>query len=99
MSDKAMFIDPEKFAYHFIDSLEKMPQPGTGDLERAAKVRLAAYLSTYFLIEKFNRQEAKTFGTKATTAPTERSYEDMSFSEIFRKVADINEEATNILPK
>lgn len=51
-------IDQEKFAYNFINTIDF---DKTNDIEKAAKERLIAYLSAYYLIEKFNEVEGKDF--------------------------------------
>ncbi|MDT2756204.1 hypothetical protein P7G51_02225 [Enterococcus asini] len=60
MTDQQTKIDPEKFAYHFME----MTQPTAGiseDMEAAAKKALAAYLAGYYLIQKFNHLENDFF--------------------------------------
>ena len=51
-------INPEKFAFNFMNTIDFSK---TNDMEKAAKERLVAYLSAYYLIEKFNEIEEKDF--------------------------------------
>ncbi|KIS03851.1 hypothetical protein [Paucilactobacillus wasatchensis] len=60
MSSKTIRIDPEKFAYHFMDSVAK-PEVAKADMQSASKDQLFAYLSAYVLIEQFNQSEASNF--------------------------------------
>jgi hypothetical protein len=83
--NKKMKIDPEKFAYHFVDSLQK--READHDIEKVAKERLAAYLSAYFLIEQFNELESKRF------QEAEKKHEDlshMSYVELLKQISKLN---------
>ncbi|HCM88459.1 MULTISPECIES: hypothetical protein [Vagococcus] len=53
-------IDPEKFAYHFVDTI-KRPNMGTEEMEKAAKESLAAYLTAYYIAQRFNNLENNFF--------------------------------------
>ncbi|KRM42010.1 hypothetical protein FD47_GL001992 [Lentilactobacillus parafarraginis DSM 18390 = JCM 14109] len=53
-------IDPEKFAYHFIDSINNN-HIDKSEMRDAAKKQLFAYLSAYVLAEQFNQSEASNF--------------------------------------
>lgn len=58
-NNQPIYINPEKFAYHFMDTMD-IYHPND-NLEVAAKQRLAAYLEAYLLIEQFNNFEASDF--------------------------------------
>ncbi|BAP86586.1 hypothetical protein LOOC260_120800 [Paucilactobacillus hokkaidonensis JCM 18461] len=60
MSSETIRIDPEKFAYHFMDSVAKT-DISKADMKAASKDQLFAYLSAYVLIEQFNQSEASNF--------------------------------------
>ncbi len=60
MSEQQIKIDPEKFAYHFMDAIEK-PDVSTKEMEVAAKESLAAYLTAYYLAQRFNTLENSFF--------------------------------------
>lgn len=60
MSEQQIKIDPETFAYHFMDSI-KRPAVDTENTEVAAKEALAAYLSAYYLAQRFNHLENDFF--------------------------------------
>lgn len=60
MAYEKIKIDPEKFAYHFIDSIRR-ENPSEGEMETASKEALAAYLSAYYLAQRFNNLENKFF--------------------------------------
>ncbi|MBV7390831.1 MULTISPECIES: hypothetical protein [Enterococcus] len=59
MQDQQTKIDPEKFAYHFMDSLTI--DFSTKKTEAAAKEALAGYLSAYYLAQRFNNLENDFF--------------------------------------
>ena len=60
MSDQQTKIDAEKFAYHFMETINR-PEIDTENMEGAAKEALAAYLTAYYLIQKFNHLENDFF--------------------------------------
>lgn len=60
MSEQQTKIDPEKFAYHFMDTMEKTDF-STKEMEVAAKESLAAYLTAYYLVQRFNKLENNFF--------------------------------------
>lgn len=60
MTDQQTKIDAETFAYHFMDTI-KRPEIQTENMENAAKEALAAYLTAYYLIQKFNHLENDFF--------------------------------------
>lgn len=60
MTDQQTKIDPEKFAYHFME-MNHQPEKASEDMEAAAKQALAAYLAGYYLIQKFNHLENDFF--------------------------------------
>lgn len=59
MADQQTKIDPETFAYHFMETTN--PTVDTDTMEDAAKQALAAYLSAYYLIKRFNNLENDFF--------------------------------------
>lgn len=66
MREQQTKIDPEKFAYHFMDSIDiNIVGKKTED---AAKEALAAYLSAYYLAQRFNNLENEFF-TEETGKP------------------------------
>ncbi|MGM0216313.1 hypothetical protein [Enterococcus sp. AZ109] len=60
MQDQQTKIDPETFAYHFMDTI-KRPAIDKEEMEDAAKEALAAYLSAYYLAQRFNNLENEFF--------------------------------------
>lgn len=60
MTDQQTKIDPEKFAYHFMETINR-PEIDPENMESAAKEALAAYLSAYYLIQRFNNLENDFF--------------------------------------
>ncbi|EOH93183.1 hypothetical protein [Enterococcus pallens] len=60
MQDQQTKIDPETFAYHFMDTI-KRPTIEKQKMEDAAKEALAAYLSAYYLAQRFNSMENEFF--------------------------------------
>ncbi|KAF1305401.1 hypothetical protein IV487_00960 [Enterococcus saccharolyticus] len=52
-------IDPEKFAYQFMNSLQHNGEKV--EMEKAAKESLAAYLTAYYLAQRFNHLENTFF--------------------------------------
>lgn len=81
MNSKKIHIDPQEFAYHFVDSISK------GDVSKAnmqtkAKEQLFAYLTAYVLIEQFNTSEASEFLDDAS-----KKVEDLSMKEFLRLVS------------
>ncbi|EJQ04578.1 hypothetical protein CN445_29930 [Bacillus cereus] len=60
MTEQQTKIDPEKFAYHFMNTIN-LPKINTENMEAAAKEALAAYLSAYYLIQRFNHLENDFF--------------------------------------
>ncbi|PWG00176.1 hypothetical protein [Levilactobacillus bambusae] len=78
-------IDPEKFAFHFLDSLQK--EAPHGDIEQLAKQRLAAYLSAYYLIEDFNNLENKSFNSADNNDET---LSHLSYSALLERISQLN---------
>lgn len=76
-------IDPEKFALRFISSLDF--DFNAKDLEGMAKRELAAYLSAYFLVEKFNKIENENFDH---TQPDNLS--NLGFTDLLKHVTKLN---------
>ncbi|GCF95012.1 hypothetical protein NRIC_29030 [Enterococcus florum] len=60
MEESQTKIDPESFAYHFMDTI-KRPKTSTDNMEAAAKEALAAYLTAYYLAQRFNHLETDFF--------------------------------------
>ena len=60
MTEQQTKIDPEKFAYHFMETIHR-PEIDKENMEGAAKEALAAYLTCYYLIQKFNHMENDFF--------------------------------------
>lgn len=60
MTDQQTKIDPEKFAYHFMEAIQPLAVDQE-NIEAAAKEALAAYLTGYYLIQKFNHLENDFF--------------------------------------
>ncbi|WP_416353414.1 hypothetical protein ACNAN0_12015 [Agrilactobacillus fermenti] len=61
MAEERTQIDAEKFALHFLDSLNMNDVPEHGAIATKAKEALAAYLSAYYLAEQFNHTEDQFF--------------------------------------
>lgn len=95
MLESKVYIDPEKFAYHFMDSLKEKTTPDVDDINRSAKICLNAYLSSYFLAEHFNQLESANFAAAKSIQSTHNDYAHMSFIEMLKKVFEINEKASN----
>ncbi|WP_220738886.1 hypothetical protein [Leuconostoc miyukkimchii] len=83
MEKEKIYIDPEKFALRFISSFNFEFNPK--ELEVMAKKELAAYLSAYFLVEKFNKIEGENFDR---TQPNNLS--DLGFDDLLAHVTDLN---------
>lgn len=60
MVEKQTKIDAEKFAYQFMNSMQRAKVP-TDEMETAAKEALAAYLTAYYLAQRFNNLENNFF--------------------------------------
>ncbi|QEA59457.1 hypothetical protein FGL74_06995 [Leuconostoc koreense] len=82
MKNKQLHIDPEKFALQFLESFKL--NFDTKNLEGMAKQQLAAYLSAYFLVEKFNEIESKNFDQ------SQPSLSDLGFDELLKHVSELN---------
>lgn len=54
-------INAEKFAFHFMDSVQRDSQEVAQDPEAAAKEALATYLNAYYLAQRFNNLENEFF--------------------------------------
>ncbi|KRO15564.1 hypothetical protein [Lacticaseibacillus saniviri] len=63
---KRLNIDPEKFAYKFLDAISIDISPDKVDVEKASKEALAAYLSAYYLADRFNHTENSFFADPDT---------------------------------
>ncbi|GEP19600.1 hypothetical protein [Pediococcus argentinicus] len=63
MADKQMHIDPEKFAGLFLQTTD-ISNLGENEIQGLTKKALAAYLSAYYLADKFNNQEKEFFEDK-----------------------------------
>lgn len=81
MNQTSIHIDPNEFAIAFINSLGT--NKSHNNIEQLAKDNLAAYLSAYFLIEKFNELDAKNFNS-------ESDWHELSFAELLNKVTELN---------
>ena len=81
MSEKTIHIDPEKFAYNFINTLDfKTFDKST--VQENVKSELFAYLSAYTLAEKFNVSEASTF-----LSNEQKEIENLSMGEFLKLVS------------
>ncbi|MDT2831049.1 hypothetical protein P7H60_08795 [Vagococcus carniphilus] len=60
MMEKQTKIDPETFAYHFMNSLSH-EHVSTENMEAKAKESLAAYLTAYYIAQRFNNLENTFF--------------------------------------
>ena len=83
MEKEKISIDPEKFAQQFIASVKF--DFNEKELESMAKKELAAYLSAYFLVEKFNKIESENF---VKSQPHDLS--ELGFNALLKHVADLN---------
>jgi len=61
MAEKQTKIDPETFAYHFMDTIAHSAASADEDMEKAAKESLAAYLTAYYIAQRFNHLENTFF--------------------------------------
>lgn len=77
------FIDAKEFALHFVDSVAF--QNEEHDLTNAAKKRLVAYLSAYYLIEDFNAVERQNF-----ESASEKKFKEMTYEELIERVKHLN---------
>ncbi|MGV0168942.1 hypothetical protein ACRYI5_10140 [Furfurilactobacillus sp. WILCCON 0119] len=83
MEDNSVKIDPERFAMTFMSTLHA--DDSDKDIERLAKHELAAYLTAYFLIEKFNKLDAQNFN-----AESDQDWHQLPFGELLSKVSELN---------
>jgi len=83
MTKEKISINPEKFALQFIASVNF--DFDETELENMAKKELAAYLSAYFLAEKFNKIESKNFDKSQSP-----DLSDLGFDALLKHVADLN---------
>ncbi|MGX6977972.1 hypothetical protein ACWN8V_01670 [Vagococcus elongatus] len=60
MADKQTKIDPEAFAYRFMETI-KHSGDAVEEMEKAAKESLAAYLTAYYIAQRFNNLENSFF--------------------------------------
>lgn len=60
MAEKQTKIDPETFAYHFMQTI-KYSDEANEEIEKAAKESLAAYLTAYYMAQRFNHLENSFF--------------------------------------
>lgn len=82
MEKEQLHIDPEKFALQFLESFKI--DFDAKNLEGMAKQQLAAYLSAYFLVEKFNKIEGKHFDR------SQPNLSDLGFDELLKHVTELN---------
>ena len=61
MANQRMQIDPEKFAAQFMATVNITLDPDKSNMESATKEALAAYLSAYYLAQRFNNTENEFF--------------------------------------
>lgn len=79
-------IDPNDFALHFMAATVNQPSaPHKADLDASAKDGLLAYLSAYYLVEDFNRQEASDFNDQHA-----KHFADLSFKELTGRIQGLN---------
>lgn len=83
MDNEQVKIDPEKFAYHFIDSIA-VPNEKSA-FEDNAKNKLVAYLSAFYLIQKFNDMEKDVFNQSEI-----KKINDMSYKELLKEVSKLS---------
>ncbi|EOR85051.1 hypothetical protein ACPBEH_03025 [Latilactobacillus sp. 5-91] len=82
MNNKKINIDPEKFAYHFIDSIAV---PNEKDqMEKNAKNKLVGFLTAYYLINNFNQMENGMFDQVKA-----KKVENMSYKELLEEVSKL----------
>lgn len=60
MKEKQVKINAEEFAYRFMETVQRS-NLNVEDMEKASKEALAAYLTGYYLIQKFNHLENDLF--------------------------------------
>lgn len=60
MTEEQVKIKAEEFAYRFMETVHR-PEITIEDMEKTAKEALAAYLTAYYLIQKFNHLENDFF--------------------------------------
>ncbi|MCT3054520.1 hypothetical protein EFN57_02940 [Leuconostoc citreum] len=83
MNDQPMHIDPEKFAFKFLEAYHF--DFNTQYLEQQAKQELAAYLSAYYLADRFNQIEHQNFNRPAKT-----DLSHLGFDELLKHVTNLN---------
>lgn len=83
--DDRTFIDPEKFAFEFASSNTKCGDFNDQKLVDKSKNFLMSYLTAYYLVEKFNDIEGKTFKDQAQT-----NFSDLTFEQLKDKVRNLN---------
>lgn len=60
MVEKQTKINPEEFAYHFMNTVKDL-EINQDEMEKAAKESLAAYLTAYYIAQRFNHLENSFF--------------------------------------
>lgn len=83
MNSNSIKIEPNEFAMAFIKSLHL--DLSSKAIEQLTKDDLAAYLSAYFLIERFNNLDAQNFNSNS-----ELDWHQLSFTELLNKVSALN---------
>ncbi|MFD1417290.1 MULTISPECIES: hypothetical protein [Companilactobacillus] len=82
MEDRQI-LNPKEFAYHFVDSIPV--ENNKERFEANAKNKLVAYLTAYYLAEKFNGMEGNILDSAR-----DKKVEDMSLSELMQKVSELS---------
>ncbi|MFV5782402.1 hypothetical protein ACHLJU_00395 [Pediococcus acidilactici] len=75
MENEQIKIDAEKFAYHFMDSIDVPNEKSK--FEDNAKNKLIAFLSAFYLIKKFNAMEKQVFNKKDIEKVKNMSYKQL----------------------
>lgn len=63
MNENKTKVDAEKFAYKFMESIQRK-DTNKEDIQKAAKEALAAYLTAYYVALDFNKLESNFFNAE-----------------------------------
>ncbi|ABJ56121.1 hypothetical protein [Oenococcus oeni] len=78
------FIDPEKFALSFSKTVAEGNVPVSEYVDKA-KEQMLAYLTAYYLVQDFDKNESKNFGSRE-----DKKFSDLSFNELLTRIAQLN---------
>lgn len=82
------FIDPKEFATNFASAIMSGERFNEKTIVEDSKKYLISYLTSYYLVEDFNKMENKNF--KDASTGKDVKFKDMTFAQLLERVKELN---------